>query len=389
MNQQLEDTNKCAAGPNCSSTTVETRIAIRRIVWYTPLGTFLLAVAISIGLGVSLKAWNVSPSNDIHTDTGIIVSTSTGILSKREEEYSLQRELKNRVPTPRPTQRPTYRPTRRPTSKPIQVNPLSVKSSTRTIFCVIGDVPYNLTQVVQIHAQISTMSTDCEFLVHVGDIKKSDAPCIETVYSDARSMLLKARMPTFIVLGDNEWNDCPKSQVKSAWNFWNQHLLYLSDAWNHGFTINRLDSRPENFYFVHKKTLFLFLNIVGGAVIEDWDQRHADMAQFTVDAITQHVPGSASGVVIMAQAHPKPIHDTYFLPVTAFVEESSFLNNVPLLYIHGDGHKWEYEKSFSGLGNMLRMQVVGGSSELPLKMIVDPFLQGVKLDAAFQYLRVY
>ena len=93
MHQQMEDTNKCTAEPNCSSTTVETRIAIRRIVWYTPLGTFLLAVAIAIGLGVSLKAWNVSPSNDIHTDTGIIVSTSTGILSKREEEYSLQREL--------------------------------------------------------------------------------------------------------------------------------------------------------------------------------------------------------------------------------------------------------------------------------------------------------
>jgi hypothetical protein len=36
------------------------------------------------------------------------------------------------------------------------------------------------------------------------------------------------------------------------------------DQWNHPFTVIKHETRPENFSFLHKRTLFFGLNLVGG-----------------------------------------------------------------------------------------------------------------------------
>jgi predicted nucleic acid-binding Zn ribbon protein len=263
------------------------------------------------------------------------------------------------------------------------------QQNTQTIFCVIADTPYNADQRIEMKGQLNNIAPDCEFLVHLGDIKPGNTSCVEYVYSDARSILLRSHAPTFIIVGDNEFNDCPYYQIQSGMGYWNKYLLYLGNEWNHGFTIVRHNSRPENFYFVHKRTLFLFLNIVGGRVIDDWDERHADLVDFTIEAISRRVPRRANGIVIMAHAHPYAKHDTYFDPVTRFIEQSSFLNNIPILYIHGDGHAWERVEGYRGLDNMLRIQTYGGTGQMPLKMIVDPYNKGMDLSATFLYDRNY
>ena len=261
-----------------------------------------------------------------------------------------------------------------------------VQSSTQTVFCVIADTPYNPSQRTELKAQLNNLASDCEFLVHLGDIKSGQTSCIEYIYQDMRSMLLRSHAPSFIVPGDNEWNDCPQDQISDGWTFWNRHLLGIVDSWNHGFNIIRLHNRPENVYFVHKRTLFIMLNLPGGQIIDGWDSRQSDLAQFTIGALANRVPNEADGVVIMGHAHPYSKHDSYFNPVFNFI--SNNMPDIPFLYIHGDGHAWEYERRFGGV-RMLRIQTVGGTSELPLKMIVDPHTQSYSVSDTFKYVRYY
>lgn len=47
-----------------------------------------------------------------------------------------------------------------------------------------------------------------QFVVHLGDIKPGAGACDETVYQDVQRILIEFKVPTFIVLGDNEYNDC-------------------------------------------------------------------------------------------------------------------------------------------------------------------------------------
>eukprot|EP00587_Corethron_hystrix_P015966 CAMPEP_0113321870 /NCGR_PEP_ID=MMETSP0010_2-20120614/15207_1 /TAXON_ID=216773 ORGANISM="Corethron hystrix, Strain 308" /NCGR_SAMPLE_ID=MMETSP0010_2 /ASSEMBLY_ACC=CAM_ASM_000155 /LENGTH=87 /DNA_ID=CAMNT_0000180141 /DNA_START=659 /DNA_END=919 /DNA_ORIENTATION=+ /assembly_acc=CAM_ASM_000155 len=55
-----------------------------------------------------------------------------------------------------------------------------------------------------------------EFLVHVGDIidqkkkrKDKSLVCPEERYEMVSNILRKAPIKTFILPGDNDWNDCP------------------------------------------------------------------------------------------------------------------------------------------------------------------------------------
>ena len=77
-------------------------------------------------------------------------------------------------------------------------------------FTVIGDVPYGDVQRDGLIALVNTHNTitSSEFVVHVGDIKRGADPCNEAVYADVSSILKAFTTPTFMLLGDNEYNDC-------------------------------------------------------------------------------------------------------------------------------------------------------------------------------------
>lgn len=41
------------------------------------------------------------------------------------------------------------------------------------------------------------------------------------------------------------------------------------------------------------------------------------------------------------------------------------------MYMNGDAHVWEYKQKFYGQSNFLRIQLTGGTSEPPLKAVVN------------------
>lgn len=280
----------------------------------------------------------------------------------------------------------TPEPTMMPQARPI-VNPVNYSSETLLTFCVIADVPYYDSETAALPGQIQTQMDDCEFLVHLGDIMAGDIPCDDEHYILMKELMLQSEVPAFIVPGDNEWNDCGNDMmIDAAWGRWNTYLMNFEDNWNHTIPVVRNLDRPENFYFVKKRTIIFGLNIVGGRVHDtiEWYTRHTALAEWVKTVVLMNYGISADGVIIMAHARPTEDHTAFFNPLRKLVRDD-LGNEVPFLYLHGDGHAFQHERGFLNQPNFVRMQHEGGTRDPILKILADPFLQGNQVYNALQY----
>lgn len=232
-------------------------------------------------------------------------------------------------------------------------------------FCAMGDVPYKPEEDVLLPWQIAEIPNEAEFIIHVGDIKSGSAVCDEAVYQKVSGMLRKTVAPVFIIPGDNEWNDC--TNPAEAWEFWEQYFMRFDRQWNHHLPVFRQLEREENFSFVKGNVLFVGLNIVGGRIHDaaEWKKRHADNIEWVRRNLHQF-GDKVSSMVIFGHAHPNVGHIDFFVP---FVKEALKFKK-PILYLHGDGHKWTHDRPFFPAQNVLRVQVDQGGIAAPLKVTI-------------------
>lgn len=196
------------------------------------------------------------------------------------------------------------------------------------------------------------------------------------------------------VLGDNEWIDCNQEDVEFAWNEWHRLYVGLEGNWTHDLDIVRLEgNRSASFYFVHKATLFIGLNIVGGKILDqenEWDPRLEFLANWTQELILEHVvrTKSANGVILMAHADPNKSdkNDLFFTPMAAFIN-NTLENRYPIMYLHGDGHEWRYATEFMDQASFLQVQHPGGVDPPVMKFMADPRRLGPNVSEAFWYER--
>jgi hypothetical protein len=251
------------------------------------------------------------------------------------------------------------------------------------VFSAMGDVPYSPPEIVQLPVQIREIDPATEFVVHVGDIKAGGSPCVEPIYATVASHLRASATPVFIVPGDNEWNDCSNVEPEEAWRLWTEHLLRMEQWWPHRFGVYRQVERQENFAFVHNEVLFIGLNIVGGRLHDrdEWSRRFAQNLDWTRLHLRRHKDDVHNAVVI-AHATPTRHHDGFFVPFEREAERFA----KPMLYLHGDGHRWIHDHPFSAK-NVLRVQVDQGRIAPPVKITVtdsptEPFVFDRRLPQA-------
>ncbi|WP_298864512.1 hypothetical protein [uncultured Gimesia sp.] len=244
---------------------------------------------------------------------------------------------------------------------------------TRVTFYAMGDVPYEPEEDTLLPKQIAKLPPDAEFVVHVGDIKGGKAACDEAVYQKVSGMLSHSKAPVFIIPGDNEWNDCMNPD--QAWQFWDQYFMRFDRRWRHTLPVFRQLKREENFSFVKGGVLFVGINIVGGLVHDpaEWKQRHADDLDW-VRRNLRRFGNEVSSLVLFGHAKPIAAHNDFFVPFS----QDAIKFQKPILYLHGDGHKWIYDRPFAAK-NILRIQVDQGGIAPPLKISVtdaktNPFL---------------
>tara|TARA_R110002049_G_scaffold293156_4_gene478031 strand:- start:12061 stop:12942 length:882 start_codon:yes stop_codon:yes gene_type:complete len=228
------------------------------------------------------------------------------------------------------------------------------------VFTAIGDVPYGEWQRDSIKKVIATHNTRAksEFVIHVGDIKTGQTACTDAVYKDASEILKAFNTPTFIVLGDNEYNDCTKPDEGLA--LWNSYFLKFNTNWTFPHTINYQSNRPENFSWIQNKVLFLGINIVGSSVHDEqeWKTRLTDDANW----VKQHIETekeNVNAVVVFGHANITEGDPTKFKPFTDVFRNTAATFGKPVLYLHGDGHIWYTNKPWPEK-NIIRVQIDGG-----------------------------
>ena len=251
----------------------------------------------------------------------------------------------------------------------LTANSLIGKQSSEVTFYAMGDVPYAPNEDRLLPKQIENLPSDGRFLIHLGDIKNGASPCDEEVYIKVSSMLRKSKTPTFIIPGDNEWNDCMMPGV--AWKYWLKHFHNFDKNWEYDFQVKRQEVRNENFSFRLHGVLFAGINLVGGRVHDaaEWKLRHAQNVTWLKSVINAN-HGSYQALVLFGHAHPFVNHNDFFTPFVALVEKAK----VPVLYLHGDGHKWIKDKPF-GTEIITRVQVDQGGVAPPLRITVKPDLK--------------
>lgn len=227
-------------------------------------------------------------------------------------------------------------------------------------FTAIGDVPYSDTIREGLIAMISKHNTitSSEFVVHVGDIKRGADPCNEAVYDDVSGILKNFKAPTFMLLGDNEFNDC--ANPNQAFNYWKQYFLKFNENWTFNQKITYQTERTENFSWVQEKVLFIGLNIVGSRVHDqaEWTKRLTDNSNFLNSQIEAN-KNDIEAVVVMAHANMVEAGPAKFEPFTVPFRAAAASFKKPVLYLQGDGHIWFTNKPWAEQ-NITRVQIDGG-----------------------------
>ncbi len=232
-------------------------------------------------------------------------------------------------------------------------------------FSVMGDVPRTaeekaiLTEQIVKHNQMS----QAEFMIHVGDIKSGSEPCLEQIYQSVAMQLKTLDVPTFIVPGDNEWNDC--EDPDEAWQFWEDAFINFEQNWKYPWQVIHQDKQKENWAFIYQDVLFIGINLVGGRIHNqiEWDEKIAS----NLDWIDYWFGSSAVKMaVIFAQASPDKKHANF---IQGFREMAKLFGE-KILFIHGDGHEWLYSEGWLE-PTIVRIQVAKGGIADPLQVTVN------------------
>jgi hypothetical protein len=278
-------------------------------------------------------------------------------------------------------------------------------------FIAFGDTPYETAPIGSSNTpflnaflgylnQTDTHPLAPEFIIHVGDfIKGSEASvnCNKERYMFMKDALTsKLKTPTFIIPGDNEYNDCRNRAEGIA--FWHTHLGKLEENWSleqkTTFSLTQVNRQPkqqDNFSFVKQGVLFIGINLVGSGVrdVKEWDARINNNISWLTQQIEKNEKYVRS-VVIFAHADPirnintpKYRNAKYMKAVMNNILSLSTTTCKPFLFIHGDYHFFESEYSWPEK-NILRV-MVADKMEKPIVITVTndintPFIVNNKDD---------
>ncbi len=221
------------------------------------------------------------------------------------------------------------------------------------VFSATGCGPYKPAEEPLLEKYVEMVGADkrSEFFVHLGDVVSgSKKVWPESQYEKIAGILRKCTIPTFVVLGDNEYNDLDRPD--EGLRFWKKHFLHFDKQFKTPWEVARQEKRPENFAWLHKGVIVIGINLVGGRVHDknEWKKRLQDDADWTGACLAKWRK-DARAAVVLGQATPTIAHDRFF---KQFAEQCKQFAK-PVLYLHADGHVWQVHKAWRA-PNLLRVQ---------------------------------
>ncbi|KAL3816623.1 hypothetical protein ACHAXA_004805, partial [Cyclostephanos tholiformis] len=273
----------------------------------------------------------------------------------------------------KPTKPPTTTPSSMP-SPPSNSTTSASFSDTITTFYLIADCPYSANERENLMpAYIGQLSSDAEFLVHLGDLQNAQADnCEEWAYQSASSILHESRVPTFVLPGDNDINDC--INVTHGKEMWAKYFKRIDERWNHDFDVIRWGELDESFSFLHKGVLYIGLDIPGGtpynlSVTEERFDEHLERINSILKGLSD---SEYKVIVLLGQVDPtygQAGNSQVFFEIIADIVKNI---GKPTVYFHGDFHKYyELEGGGYDVDNFLRISLDGESISPPIVAVMD------------------
>lgn len=220
-------------------------------------------------------------------------------------------------------------------------------------FTAMGCGPYSDSAEQQLAGFVAQFDPEVngDFIVHLGDLfsgaknraSRADFEKLATVFAEVQH-------PTFVVLGDNEWND--QAKPAEALDHWKATFAKFNRTQSKGYQMRYQQGREENFAFQRGDVAFIGINQVGGRVHDEseWKRRIADNGQWIDEVLTRQLVG-AKAAVIFAQASA----DVFDGALIAKLQEAARKFDRPILYLHADGHEWSVEPG-KWASNITRVQ---------------------------------
>jgi predicted phosphodiesterase len=112
-----------------------------------------------------------------------------------------------------------------------------------TVFFVIADLPYDDDEMRTMSDLIATVPESATFLVHLGDLKSPDSSCADTTLEPVAEILKESLVPVFMIVGDNEYNDCDKPT--DALEQWRTTFSRFDQFWTHDLNVTTMEGRSE------------------------------------------------------------------------------------------------------------------------------------------------
>jgi Calcineurin-like phosphoesterase len=261
-------------------------------------------------------------------------------------------------------------------------------------FCAIADIPYNSSQTTILREQLlnNVPSDRCGFLIHLGDIRANNGMnCQRAEYESVASILrTNSPVPVFMLLGDNEWNDCLNPDT--ALGFWDDSFLFFHNQWSHSLSVTYQPGRPYNFAIWLEDAIIFGVRIVGGDVPDDNERqtRLADQIAWIKETVLDYVDdqnnqGRTTGrIVIASHANPNSRHATFYDALEDFVE-NTLLNSHPILLLNGDAHVWSYRPNYRVQSSLLKVVLEGFGREPPTIITINNSGQPASTETAFTF----
>lgn len=218
--------------------------------------------------------------------------------------------------------------------------------------------------------------TEGTFLAHLGNLQiPEETECRPEVYEQVANRLALSPIPTFVLVGNSDWNDCPVPD--QALRNWQSNFIFFDTEWYYEFTTQRQMGIEENFAIAVDGVLFVGVFEVEGRVW-DWDEfqdRHA----LNIDWVTlqMNLHEDVRAVIVMGNSRTDlRQNDGFFDPLLALTKNFG----KPALYIHAHvGEHQGLHYPFQG-SSLAVLEAPDGGIQPPMRIHVgfgdEPFIVG-------------
>lgn len=228
--------------------------------------------------------------------------------------------------------------------------------------------------------------------------------CQQGYYQSVKNILSRGPLPTFVLAGDNDYLDCPNPDI--AWGHYLDAFIDFDEEWFYRLpagvsplgvdrwllpenvpleeNVTRWTTRSEMFSFLEDGILFLSMTLMH--VPDDlppdqlFQERLADSKTWVKQQITEAAAANdrLRGVVMFGHARIAGYLRPFFMELKQIFYDAFIF--APVLYIHGDGHKFNWNDNFGrniGWPQFIDLQVDQGAYADPLLVEVALSQDGI------------